>query len=149
MKRIVILYGGRSGEHEVSLLSAASIVRHLDASLFEPILVGASKEGEWYLQEESEAGRARGSDGPLAIAKGRRVYAAPGRGLVVESPHGLDSLACDLVFPVLHGSFGEDGTIQGLLEVAGLPYVGAPVLGSGLGMDKQKSKELWIGAGLP
>jgi D-alanine-D-alanine ligase len=149
MKRIVILYGGRSGEHEVSLQSAASIVRHLDTSLFEPILVGASKEGEWYLQEKSEVGRERGSEDSLAIAKGRRVYAAPGRGFVVESTRGLDSLACDLVFPVLHGSFGEDGTIQGLLEVAGLPYVGAPVLGSGLGMDKQKSKELWLGAGLP
>ena len=161
MKKIVILYGGRSGEHEVSLVSAASIVRHLDASLFEPILVGASKEGEWYLQEGSVAEKALGfADGeaepdhgaagaPLAIAEGRKVLAAPGRGLVVETPHGLESLDCDLVFPVLHGSFGEDGTVQGLLEIADLPYVGAPVLGSSLGMDKEKAKRLWLGAGLP
>lgn len=161
MKKIVILYGGRSGEHEVSLVSAASIVRHLDASLFEPVLVGASKEGEWYLQEGSVAEKALGfADGeaepghgaagaPLAIAKGRRVLAAPGRGLVVETPHGLESLDCDLVFPVLHGSFGEDGTVQGLLEIADLPYVGALVLGSSLGMDKEKAKRLWQGAGLP
>jgi D-alanine-D-alanine ligase len=149
MKRIAILYGGRSGEHEVSLQSAASIVRHLDASLFEPILVGASKDGEWYLQELSEAERARSSDAPLSIAKGRRVFAAPGRGLVVEGPDGIEALPCDLVFPVLHGSFGEDGTVQGLFEVADLPYVGANVLGSALGMDKEKAKELWLRAGLP
>jgi D-alanine-D-alanine ligase len=149
MKRIVILYGGRSGEHEVSLVSAASIVRHLDLEQFEPILVGASKEGEWYLQEASAAESARRSEAPLAMAKGARVFAAPGRGLVVETGRGIEPLGCDLVFPVLHGSFGEDGTVQGLLEVAGLPCVGAGVLGSALGMDKEKSKELWLGAGLP
>jgi D-alanine-D-alanine ligase len=154
MKRIVILYGGRSGEHEVSLVSAASIVRHIDPERFECVLVGAAKDGEWHLQDGSEAARARSPEGGapgagLAIAKGRRVFAAPGRGLVVEGAKGLEKLECDLVFPVLHGSFGEDGTVQGLLEVAGLPYVGAPVLGSALGMDKEKAKELWIGAGLP
>jgi D-alanine-D-alanine ligase len=149
MTRIVILYGGRSGEHEVSLVSAASIVRHLDLESFEPILVGATKDGEWYLQDGSEAARARLSGSPLAIAEGRRVFAAPGRGLVVESGAGIADLDCDLVFPVLHGTFGEDGTVQGLLEVAGLPYVGASVLGSALGMDKEKAKELWLRAGLP
>jgi D-alanine-D-alanine ligase len=149
MKRIVILYGGRSGEHEVSLVSAASIVRHLDLERFEPVLVGATKEGEWYLQDADAAERARRSDSPLTIEKGRRVLVAPGRGLVVEATGGLERLGCDLVFPVLHGTFGEDGTVQGLLEVAGLPYVGAPVLGSALGMDKEKAKELWLRASLP
>jgi D-alanine-D-alanine ligase len=149
MKRIVILYGGRSGEHEVSLVSAASILRHLDLERFEPILVGVAKTGEWYLQEGSAAGREGAPASPLAIIAGRRVFAAPGRGLVVESGSGVEALACDLVFPVLHGSFGEDGTVQGLLEVAGLPYVGASVLGSALGMDKEKAKELWLRAGLP
>jgi D-alanine-D-alanine ligase len=149
MKRMVILYGGRSGEHEVSLMSAASILRHLDSSRLEPILVGATKEGPWYLQEPAYAAAARAGSGPLAIAKGPRVFAAPGQGLVVESGGSLGPLACDLVFPVLHGTFGEDGTVQGLLEVAGLPYVGAPVLGSALGMDKELSKELWAKAGLP
>jgi D-alanine-D-alanine ligase len=149
---MVILYGGRSGEHEVSLISAASIVRHLDASRFEAILVGVSKEGEWYLQDPSAAALASdsASGASLSIAQGRQVFAAPGRGLVVEvAGEGVERLPCDLVFPVLHGSFGEDGTIQGLLEVAGLPYVGAPVLGSSIGMDKEKAKELWIMAGLP
>jgi D-alanine-D-alanine ligase len=149
VKKIVILYGGRSGEHEVSLISAASIVRHLDMSLFEPILVGATKEGEWFLQDASAAERARATDAPLAIAKGARVLAAPGGGLVREKNGGFEDLPCDLVFPVLHGTFGEDGTVQGLLETAGLAYVGAGVLGSALGMDKEKAKELWLMAGLP
>ena len=149
MKRMVILYGGRSGEHEVSLMSAASIVRHLDASLFEAILVGASREGDWYLQPPSAAAEARASEAPLSIARGPRVFAAPRRGLVAEAPGGAVELPCDLVFPVLHGSFGEDGTIQGLLEVADLAYVGSGVLGSALGMDKDRAKALWAGAGLP
>jgi D-alanine-D-alanine ligase len=154
MKRIVILYGGKSGEHEVSLVSAASIVRHLDRKLFEPVLVGISKDGEWHLQDESVAARARSPEGSapgygLSIEKGRRVFAAPGRGLVAEGPKGLEELGCDLAFPVLHGSFGEDGTIQGLLEVAGIPYLGASVIGSAIGMDKEVAKELWMLAGLP
>jgi D-alanine-D-alanine ligase len=149
MKRMVILYGGRSGEHEVSLVSAASILRHLDPLRFEPILVGASKEGEWYLQGADAVARALAAEGPLSIEAGPRVFAAPGRGLAVESVRGVESLPCDLVFPVLHGTFGEDGTIQGLLEIAGLAYVGAPVLGSAIGMDKEKAKELWLNAGLP
>jgi D-alanine-D-alanine ligase len=149
MKRIVILYGGRSGEHEVSLVSAASILRKLDRSRFEAILVGASKEGPWYLQDEAAVAAARDGTGPLSIAPGTRVFVAPGSGLVAESSGGALPLACDLVFPVLHGTFGEDGTVQGLLEVAGLPYVGAGVLGSAVGMDKEKAKELWLRAGLP
>jgi len=149
MKRIVLLYGGKSGEHEVSLVSAASILRHLDLSAYEPVLVGVSKDGAWHLQDESSATAALADSGPLAIAEGRRVLAAPGAGLVAEGPGGLERIACDLVFPVLHGTFGEDGTIQGLLETAGLAYVGAGVLGSAIGMDKEKAKELWLRAGLP
>ncbi len=148
MKRVVVLYGGKSGEHEVSLVSAASIVRHLDRSAFEPVLVGVAKDGTWHLQAPEVAGAAQES-GPLPLRRGPRVFAAPGAGLAVERSGRLESLPCDVVFPVLHGTFGEDGTIQGLLEVAGLPYVGAQVLGSALGMDKVKSKELWIKAGLP
>ncbi|MGO8692419.1 MAG: D-alanine--D-alanine ligase family protein [Rectinemataceae bacterium] len=160
MKRIVILYGGRSGEHEVSLMSAASIVHNIDLSYFEPTLVGIDKDGVWHLQDKTLASRERAKNGPLPLLPGPRVLVAPGSGLFVlegtESgngapcgPNKLSELPCDLVFPVLHGSFGEDGTIQGLLEVAGIPYVGASVLGSALGMDKEKSMELWMKAGLP
>jgi len=151
---MVILYGGRSGEHEVSLISAASIVRHLDRSLFEAILVGVTREGDWHLQDPSPAAAAAaspaGSAGAgLSISRGPRVFVSPSRGLAVETAGGFEELPCDLVFPVLHGTFGEDGTVQGLLEVAGLPYIGAPVLGSALAMDKEKAKELWLRAGLP
>ncbi|MDA8424801.1 MAG: D-alanine--D-alanine ligase [Treponema sp.] len=162
MKRIVILYGGRSGEHEVSLMSAASIVRHIDLELFEPILVGIDKDGIWHLQEKDLAARQRAVEGPLPLLPGPRVLVAPGAGLMVvegsasrgkaaatDAMTKIHALPCDLVFPVLHGTFGEDGTVQGLLEVAGLPYVGASVLGSALGMDKEKAKELWLRAGLP
>lgn len=149
MQRIVILYGGKSGEHEVSLMSAASIVRHIDRSRFEPLLVGVDKTGAWSLQPPSILEAALGSEGPLGMAAGPRVLAAPSAGLLVEEAGALRPLPCDCVFPVLHGTFGEDGTIQGFLEVADLAYVGAPVMGSALGMDKEKAKRLWIEAGLP
>lgn len=149
MKRVVILYGGKSGEHEVSLQSAASIVRNIDRERFEPVLVAVQKDGSWLLQGPQVLARALGGDGPLVIGAGPRVFAAPGNGLVSANAGVLSQLACDCVFPVLHGTFGEDGTIQGLLEVAGLPYVGAPVMGSALGMDKEKAKRLWAAEGLP
>jgi D-alanine-D-alanine ligase len=85
-----------------------------------------------------------------AIATGQKVFVVPGAGLAAEKSGGkTETLACDVVFPVLHGTFGEDGTVQGLLECAGLPYVGAGVLGSAIGMDKQVTKELWLREGLP
>lgn len=149
MKRMVILYGGKSGEHEVSLRSAASIVGHIDRKAYYPVLVGIAKDGSWHLQDDRVADQASSPSGSLPLVMGTRVMVAPGQGLLVERQGKLEKLPCDLVFPVLHGTFGEDGTIQGLLEVAGLPYVGAPVLGSALGMDKEKAKELWIRAGLP
>ncbi|MCE1195257.1 D-alanine--D-alanine ligase [bacterium] len=161
MKTIAILYGGKSGEHEVSLISAASIVRNLDPAKYELLLIGITKAGVWLLQEPSVLKQARAKaslkaadEGDMVglppIKGGRPVYAAPGAGLVAATPSGgVEALPCDLVFPVLHGTFGEDGTIQGLLECAGLPYVGAGVLGSAVGMDKQVAKELWIREGLP
>ncbi len=149
MKRIVILYGGRSGEHDVSRMSAASVVRNLDPLTYEPVLVGASKEGVWYLQNGALITKARKGLASLPVEKGPRVFAAPSGGLYVESVARIAPLPCVAVFPVLHGTFGEDGTIQGFLETADLPYVGAPVLGSALGMDKDRAKSLWSQAGLP
>lgn len=152
-KNLTILYGGRSGEHEVSLISAASVARNLDPATYDVNLVGIAKDGAWYLQEPDELARCRSGAASLAIAavSSRRVAVVPGggtaRGLVVGS--SARPLPTDVVFPVLHGTFGEDGTIQGLFEMAGLPYVGAGVLGSAVGMDKAVAKALWIGAGLP
>ncbi len=149
MKRLVILYGGKSGEHEVSLMSGASILRHLDLARYSPILVGIAKDGTWNLQDPKLLPTTLAARGPLPLLPGKTVLSSPSKGLLVQDGGVLTALECDLVFPVLHGSFGEDGTVQGCLEVAGLPYVGAQVLGSALGMDKEKSKELWLRAGLP
>lgn len=163
MKTVALLYGGKSGEHEVSLISAASVLKNLDAGKYKLLLIGIAKSGEWLLQDPSLAKKMRAAQpaagsgegqpdmsGLPPIQAGRKVTIAPGAGLLAQKKDGsFEALACDIVFPVLHGSFGEDGTVQGLLECAGLPYVGAGVLGSAVGMDKQIAKELWRGAGLP
>lgn len=145
--KTVILYGGRSGEHEVSLVSSASVLRHLPES-HEPALIGIDRDGVWYLQPPEAVEAARTGDGPLRILKGesRIAAAVPGRGLALLSG---DPIPADVVMPVLHGTFGEDGTVQGLLETAGLAYTGADVLGSAVAMDKEVSKALWARAGLP
>jgi D-alanine-D-alanine ligase len=148
VRSIAILYGGKSGEHEVSLVSALSIVRRLDRSEFDPVLIGIARDGIFFLQDEKILSAAMDPSSTklgLCALPDARVFVAPSDGFWCRGK----KLAIDLVFPVLHGSFGEDGTIQGLLETADLPYVGAPVLGSALGMDKEKAKAVWIQAGLP
>lgn len=154
MKRIAILYGGKSGEHEVSLISAASVVRSLDEATWTILPIGISKTGLWLLQDEkairAAAVEGGGMQGLPPIEEGSLIHVTPGKGLSVESEkRRWVDLPCDVVFPVLHGTFGEDGTVQGLLECANLPYVGAGVLGSAIGMDKQITKELWMREGLP
>ena len=145
--KTTILYGGRSGEHEVSLVSAASVLRNLPAS-HEPVLIGIDRDGAWYLQTPENLAEARSGTGPLPLRRDPAllVAAVPGRGLRLLSGEAVPT---DVVLPILHGTFGEDGTIQGLLEIAGLPYAGADVLGSAVAMDKEVSKALWARAGLP
>ena len=157
--RVGILFGGRSGEHEVSLLSAASILKAIDRDKFDVTPIGITKEGRWLA-----AGDARGLLEGDSSAVARRLRAGdpettPGAKLLQEgmptllapepqhSSHPVAAL--DVVFPVLHGTFGEDGTIQGLFELAGIPYVGSGVLGSAAGMDKDVMKRLFAQAGLP
>jgi D-alanine-D-alanine ligase len=145
--RVGVLFGGRSGEHEVSLASAASVIRALDPEKYEAVPIGISKDGRWLV--------GTGSLKMLAdvLKSGDRVVlpADPGAAeLVPLGPAaGQSGVSVDVVFPVLHGSFGEDGTVQGLLELAGLPYVGAGVLASAVGMDKDVQKRLFEQAGLP
>ncbi len=141
--KIGILFGGKSGEHEVSLRSAASVFSHIDTEQFEPVLIGINKDGRWYLQPEPKLS---GDNTTLQLTTHPEnlVSVLPGQGLWSKNGH----LDLDAVFPVLHGTFGEDGTVQGLLEVAGVPYVGAGVLGSSLGMDKAMVKRVWLEAGL-
>jgi D-alanine-D-alanine ligase len=144
--RVGVLFGGRSGEHEVSLASAASVIRALDPERYEAVPIGISKDGRWM------AGTGAQKLLPEVLKSGQRVVlpADPNVGSLVPLGEGSGgALRVDVVFPVLHGTFGEDGTVQGLLELAGLPYVGAGVLGSSVGMDKDMQKRLFKQAGLP
>jgi len=166
--RVGILFGGRSGEHEVSLLSAASILKAIDRKKFDVVPIGITKDGHWLA-----AGEAHNllEGGQSAVARRLRAgdpEATPGAKLLHEgiptllapepaetraalTPGGVRPAAgnLDVVFPVLHGTFGEDGTIQGLFELAGVAYVGSGVLGSAAGMDKDVMKRLFSEAGLP
>jgi D-alanine-D-alanine ligase len=146
--RVAVLFGGRSGEHEVSLASAASVIRTLDPEKYEAVPIGISKEGRWLV---GGASRKMLAD---VLKSGDRVVLAPDpsvSALVPLNPGatGQTGVTVDVVFPVLHGTFGEDGTVQGLLELAGLPYVGAGVLASAVAMDKDVQKRLFEQAALP
>ena len=175
--RIGILFGGRSGEHEVSLLSAASVLKAIDKDKYEVVPIGITKEGRWLTPAHAErmlrgesraeetgrhlrAGDPEVTPGAAVLAKGEAVIVPP-----VPESHRLvpfesaavslaasaadHSIDVDVIFPVLHGTFGEDGTVQGLLELADIPYVGAGVLGSAAGMDKDVMKKLFAAEGLP
>ncbi|MBE3589595.1 MAG: D-alanine--D-alanine ligase [Firmicutes bacterium] len=153
--RVAVLFGGRSGEHEVSLQSAASILRALDRERFEPVPIGITKEGRWLLPADA----ARALEEGLASMEGRYLAFRPEPGargglIAVDGPDGGAAggpglVDVDVVFPVLHGTYGEDGTVQGLLELAGIPYVGSGVLASALAMDKAMQKDLFRQKGIP
>jgi D-alanine-D-alanine ligase len=174
--RVGILFGGRSGEHEVSLLSAASVLNAIDKEKYEVVPIGITKDGRWLTAEHAEslltgklvleprnlrAGDPETTSPAAVLARGEAVVVPPEpvhrhSGLVpFQSDAGLmrrasdRAINVDVIFPVLHGTFGEDGTIQGLLELADIPYVGAGVLGSAAGMDKDIMKSLFIAAGIP
>ena len=154
--RVAVVFGGRSNEHAISCVSAGSILRNLDPERFEVVAVGITPDGSWVLTDgDPDAltitnrqlpGVSSESGTELALAADPRRAGQ----LVSLSPGGAEVLASvDVVFPVLHGPYGEDGTIQGLLELAGVPYVGAGVLASAAGMDKEFTKKLLVAEGLP
>ncbi len=172
--RIGILFGGRSGEHEVSLLSAASVLNAIDKNTYEVVPIGITKEGRWVSASDAErllqgkpfearplrAGDPEATSAAAVLHNGESVVVPPephtsATGLTPfqsDSPARRTSdraINVDVIFPVLHGTFGEDGTIQGLLELADIPYVGAGVLGSAAGMDKDVMKSLFKATGLP
>src|ERR1700727_96512 len=173
--RVGILFGGRSGEHEVSLLSAESVLNAIDKDKYDVVPIGITKDGRWRTAEHAEnlltgklvleprqlrAGDPDTTSSAAVLARGEAVLVPPEparrqHGLVpfqtdaVLARRASDrAINVDVIFPVLHGTFGEDGTIQGLLELADIPYVGAGVLGSAAGMDKDIMKQLFAGAGL-
>ncbi len=143
--RIGILFGGRSGEHEVSLASAASVIRGLDPDKYEAVPIGITKEGHWLVGAGAQKML------PEVLKGGQRVMmtADPTDAALVKLDGSGGGQRIDVVFPVMHGTFGEDGTIQGLLDLAGLPFVGAGVLGSAIGMDKDVAKRLLQVAKIP
>jgi D-alanine-D-alanine ligase len=145
--RVGVLFGGRSGEHEVSLVSAASVIRGLDPDKYEAVPIGISKEGHWLI------GGAAQKMLPEVLKAGQRVVMAadPTDAALIplDRSAGTGGQRLDVVFPVMHGTYGEDGTIQGLLDLAGLPFVGAGVLGSAIGMDKDVAKKLLQHAKIP
>jgi D-alanine-D-alanine ligase len=170
--RVGVLYGGRSGEHEVSVASAASIFKHLDRSRYEAVPIRIEKDGRWVLPDRPPAALSAAD----VIEQARQQTARPPRAgrdtLVVshpsedtlltierrptdDDPEGavdravVTGLGLDVVFPVLHGPYGEDGTVQGLLELAAVPYVGSGVLASAVGMDKAAMKDVFAARGLP
>jgi D-alanine-D-alanine ligase len=151
--RVLLLFGGRSAEHDVSCVTAVAVARALDPERYEVVPIGITTEGEWLLAGEARAALEKGATAlPAAFAvEGEPVRppAAPSHAQIVPRDSDDAALAADVVLPLLHGPYGEDGTVQGLLELAGLAYVGAGVVGSAVGMDKVMMKRAFAAAGLP
>jgi D-alanine-D-alanine ligase len=159
--RVGVIYGGRSGEHEVSLASAAAVFANLDPARYEAVAIRIEKDGRWMLPDRppslvsaADVIQARGNEPAETTLEGH-VVARPGGDTIItidrDGPRQpvVAGLSLDVVFPVLHGPYGEDGTVQGLLELANVPYVGAGVLASAVGMDKATMKLVFAARGLP
>jgi D-alanine-D-alanine ligase len=150
--RVAVVFGGRSTEHTISCVSAGSVLANLDPDRFEIVPIGITRDGGWVLgTSDPKTLEIRGRELPSVDAGQALVLAGdPTRHELVGLDDGTEALGgVDVVFPVLHGAFGEDGTIQGLLELAGIPYVGAGVLASAAAMDKEYAKKLLAAEGLP
>ena len=149
--KVTVIYGGKSGEHEISLVSAAAVARNIDEKNTVQ-LIAITKEGRWFLQPQSELERIK-EDSKAAFKiiedESKEVSVIPAGGTKRTFRVGNEILATDVIFPVLHGPFGEDGTIQGLFEMVDVPYVGCTTLGSAITMDKEKTKVALAQAGIP
>src|SRR5271170_4041856 len=178
--RVGVLFGGRSGEHEVSLLSAASVLKAIDPKKYEITPIGITRQGRWVTSTDAtrllagesasnpralRAGDPETTTSAAVLARGESVIVPPvpsesrtgalvpfetdAQSLDLHASAATPPLSLDVIFPILHGTFGEDGTIQGLFELAGIAYVGSGVLGSATGMDKDVMKKLFTAAKLP
>lgn len=146
-KRVVVIVGGRSSEHEVSLVSGATVIENIDAEKYDVKIIVISKDGEWLLAKDLETLKS-------GVWKESRIKAAispdtKDKALLIFNEDGsVEKLAVDVAYPVLHGLYGEDGTIQGIFEMAGIPYVGCGVIASAVGMDKWYTKQVVYGTGI-
>ena len=146
-KRVVVIVGGRSSEHEVSLVSGATVIENIDAEKYDVKIVVISKDGEWLLAKDLEtlkSGAWKESRIKAAISPDTKDKAL----LIFNEDGSVEKLAVDVAYPVLHGLYGEDGTIQGIFEMAGIPYVGCGVIASAVGMDKWYTKQVVYGTGI-
>jgi D-alanine-D-alanine ligase len=155
MKKTVvgILFGGKSAEHEISLLSAKNVFEAIDREKFEPVLVGIDKSGRWLFMNDAQKFLLN-SDNPALVSlntAGKSATLQPENQslLTLDTGNSFESIQIDVMFPILHGPFGEDGTIQGFLKLADIPFVGSGVLGSAVGMDKDAMKRLLRDAQIP
>ena len=149
--RVGVIFGGRSGEHEVSLVSASSVINALDKEKYDAVLIGITKDGRW-LSSADTLRLFKSNDIALNDKNEKYLLPDPGKkGLVSYSDNGNSEVneKLDVIFPIMHGTYGEDGAIQGLLELTNIAYVGAGILASAVGMDKVVQKNLFLQAGLP
>jgi D-alanine-D-alanine ligase len=148
--RVIVLFGGRSAEHEISLLSARNVLAALDRERFEPSLIGIDRAGRWHRESERTLVAATGDPRALGLDQAAPIVGIEeGLAAVPQAVIAEGDVSDVVVFPVLHGTFGEDGTVQGLLELGDVAYVGSGVLGSAVGMDKDVAKRLLRDAGIP
>lgn len=151
--KVGIIFGGKSAEHEVSLQSAKHVIEAIDKEKYEPVLIGVDKKGKWLLSVDSSKFLLNSSNPKLIKLNSetsQSITLAPqSDGRIANLDTHQSDKSIDVVFPILHGPFGEDGTIQGLLKLANIPFVGASVLGSAIGMDKDVMKRLLRDAGIP
>jgi D-alanine-D-alanine ligase len=152
-KKVAILFGGKSGEHEVSIVSAGSVYKALDKNKYEVTMIGIDKTGRWLLPSESERLASQQNPRLTELNKMNQTMSlVPFQSknqIVPIDGSSATAQNFDVIIPILHGTYGEDGTIQGLLELANIPYVGSGVLGSALGMDKDAAKRIWAQAKIP
>jgi D-alanine---(R)-lactate ligase len=141
--KIGIIFGGCSEEHPISIKSAQEVAKHLDRDKYEPYYIGITKSGAWRLCDGPDVGWEEGDSRPVALSPDRDV-----RGLLVLGPDSYETISLDVVLPVLHGRFGEDGAIQGLLELAGIPYAGCDIQSSALCLDKSLAYTVVRSAGI-
>jgi D-alanine-D-alanine ligase len=152
--RVGIIFGGRSAEHEVSIHSAKNVYDALDRKKYEPVLIGIDKQGIWHVEQDAFLSRGKSQLLPevASTVRDMAITAIPektGGGIIRMGQKAVRAHAIDVIFPVLHGTYGEDGTMQGLLKLANIPFVGPGVLGSAVGMDKDVMKRLFREAGIP